>query len=154
MHLRKLTSAWRTKKCLLKCGSWIYYPLLTFIEFHSRTILLAGHETSATTLCWVLLELARNPEVQKRLRDEIRETEIAVHARGDSDFTAADLENMSYLCAVMKVPCNIAAFGFMCFLADERDVSRNLWDFIQHCTRTIDKLLKITYCLFRSLSRQ
>ncbi|KAF4621387.1 hypothetical protein D9613_000522 [Agrocybe pediades] len=67
-----------------------------------RTILLAGHETSATTLCWVLLELARNPDVQKKLRDEIRTTEHAIHARGDDDFTAADLDNMPYLSAVIK----------------------------------------------------
>ncbi|PPQ93679.1 LOW QUALITY PROTEIN: hypothetical protein CVT25_012738 [Psilocybe cyanescens] len=67
-----------------------------------RTILLAGHETSATTLCWVLLELARNPDVQKKLRDEIRATESAIHARGDADFTAVDLENMTYLSAVIK----------------------------------------------------
>lgn len=67
-----------------------------------RTILLAGHETSATTLCWVLLELARHPEVQQRLRDEIRETERAVRARGASDFSASDLDNMQYLHAVIK----------------------------------------------------
>ncbi|KIM45089.1 hypothetical protein M413DRAFT_441752 [Hebeloma cylindrosporum] len=60
------------------------------------------HETSATTLCWVLLEVARNPTVQKKLRDEIRTMEHAIHARGDSDFTATDLDNMPYLSAVIK----------------------------------------------------
>jgi len=67
-----------------------------------RTILLAGHETSATTLCWVLLELARHPDVQARLRKEIRDTEAAIHVRGGSDFTASDLDNMPYLNAVLK----------------------------------------------------
>ncbi|KDR75313.1 hypothetical protein GALMADRAFT_249339 [Galerina marginata CBS 339.88] len=67
-----------------------------------RTILLAGHETSATTLCWVLLELAKNPDVQTKLREEIRKTEREIHARGDNDVTAADLENMPYLSAVIK----------------------------------------------------
>jgi cytochrome P450 len=67
-----------------------------------RTILLAGHETSATSLCWVLLELARNPDVQAKLRDEIRATEQAIAARGGSDFSATDLDNMSYLAAVIK----------------------------------------------------
>ncbi|EAU91561.1 hypothetical protein CC1G_02050 [Coprinopsis cinerea okayama7 len=67
-----------------------------------RTILLAGHETSATTLCWVLLELARHPEVQEKLRKEIRDTERAIRARGGSDFTATDLDNMTYLHAVIK----------------------------------------------------
>lgn len=67
-----------------------------------RTILLAGHETSATTLCWVVLELARHPVIQARLRKEIRETEAAIHARGGSDFTASDLDGMPYLNAVLK----------------------------------------------------
>ncbi|EKM80790.1 hypothetical protein AGABI1DRAFT_55872 [Agaricus bisporus var. burnettii JB137-S8] len=67
-----------------------------------RTILLAGHETSATSLCWVLLELARHPDVQARLRKEIRETETAIHARGGSDFTASDFDAMPYLNAVLK----------------------------------------------------
>jgi cytochrome P450 len=68
-----------------------------------RTILLAGHETSATTLCWVLLEIAKNQDVQKRLREEIRAMEQAIHTRGDVDFTAADLDGMPYLSAVIKV---------------------------------------------------
>lgn len=67
-----------------------------------RTILLAGHETSATSLCWVLLELARHPEVQARLRAEICSTKQGIHAHGRSDFTAADLESMPYLSAVLK----------------------------------------------------
>lgn len=72
-------------------------------RIENSTILLAGHETSATTLCWVLLEMARNPTVQKKLRDEIRTMEQTIHARGDSDFAATDLDNMPYLSAVIKV---------------------------------------------------
>jgi cytochrome P450 len=67
-----------------------------------RTILLAGHETSATSMCWVLLELALHPEVQTRLREEIRRTERVIQARGGRCFTALDLENMQYLNAVLK----------------------------------------------------
>jgi len=79
---------------------------------------LAGHETSATTLCWVLLELARHPAVQAKLREEIWATQKAIHARGGSDFSAADLDNMPYLAAVIKVIQNrtfnqcTADFGF------------------------------------------
>jgi cytochrome P450 len=51
----------------------------------------------------VLLELARHPEVQARLRKEIRETEAAIHARAGSDFTASDFDGMPYLNAVLKV---------------------------------------------------
>lgn len=67
-----------------------------------RTILFAGHETTSNTISWGLLELARQPEIQSRLRAEIWETEAAVHARGDMDFTIADFDAMPYTTAVMK----------------------------------------------------
>ncbi|KDQ56237.1 hypothetical protein JAAARDRAFT_690089 [Jaapia argillacea MUCL 33604] len=67
-----------------------------------RTIMFAGHETTTNTLGFILLELARHPEVQARLRDEIRATETAVRARGSSTFTNSDLEGMMYTVAVMK----------------------------------------------------
>ncbi|KAG2746095.1 cytochrome P450 [Suillus brevipes Sb2] len=67
-----------------------------------RTILFAGHETTSNTISWGLLELARQPKIQSRLRAEIWETEAAVHARGDMDFTIADFDAMPYTTAVMK----------------------------------------------------
>ncbi|KAG1856005.1 cytochrome P450 [Suillus subalutaceus] len=67
-----------------------------------RTILFAGHETTSNTVSWALLELARRPEIQSRLRAEIRETEAAVHARGDVNFTIADFDAMPYTDAVVK----------------------------------------------------
>ena len=67
------------------------------------TLLVAGHETTSSTISWILLELARNPEVQSRLRDEIRKTEATVYARGDSQLKAQDLDAMPYLNAVIKV---------------------------------------------------
>lgn len=36
------------------------------------TFLAAGHETTATSLTWACYVLAKNPEMQSRLRDEIR----------------------------------------------------------------------------------
>ncbi|KAL4063873.1 cytochrome P450 [Scleroderma yunnanense] len=35
------------------------------------TLLVAGYETTAITMTWALLELARHPEIQKKLREEI-----------------------------------------------------------------------------------
>ncbi|KAF8845919.1 cytochrome P450 [Paxillus ammoniavirescens] len=67
-----------------------------------RTILFAGHETLSHTLCWTLLELARHPKVQSRLRAEITETQTKIHARGGSEFTIADFDAMPYTTAVMK----------------------------------------------------
>ena len=35
--------------------------------FEMKTILLAGHETSAAMLTWTLLELTRNPECMQKV---------------------------------------------------------------------------------------
>ncbi|KIM65670.1 hypothetical protein SCLCIDRAFT_1212070 [Scleroderma citrinum Foug A] len=35
------------------------------------TLLVAGYETTAISMTWALLELARHPDIQKRLREEI-----------------------------------------------------------------------------------
>jgi cytochrome P450 len=72
------------------------------MEFIS-TIILAGHETTANTLSWMFLELARHPDIQGRLRTEIREMQHTIQSRGDSEFKAADFDAMPYLSAVLKV---------------------------------------------------
>ncbi|KAK0213329.1 cytochrome P450 [Desarmillaria ectypa] len=67
-----------------------------------NTIIFAGHETTANTLSWTLLELSKRPEVQERLRAEIRAKEHLVFDRGDTEFTVQDLDSMPYLIAVVK----------------------------------------------------
>lgn len=67
-----------------------------------RIILIAGQESTSHTINWTLLELARKPEIQSRLRSEIRQQESVIHARGDAQFTSSDLDNMPYLNAVIK----------------------------------------------------
>jgi len=67
-----------------------------------RAILVAGHETTANSLSWILLELAQHPEIQCRLRSEIRGVEAAIRARGDTQFTTADFDGMPYMTAVTK----------------------------------------------------
>ncbi|KAG9312334.1 cytochrome P450 [Chiua virens] len=67
-----------------------------------RTILLAGHETTSNSLGWILLELARRPKIQTKLRTEIREMEAVIRARGDTQFTTADFDAMPYITAVIK----------------------------------------------------
>lgn len=64
--------------------------------------MLAGQETTSNTLSWALLELARHPEVQTRLRAEIHAMERIIHERGDTGFTVADLEAMPYLQATLR----------------------------------------------------
>ncbi|KAJ6534037.1 cytochrome P450 [Mycena vulgaris] len=67
-----------------------------------RTIIMAGHETTANSFSWAVLELARQPKIQSRLRSEIRRMERTVQARGSYEFTAGDIEAMPYLLAVVK----------------------------------------------------
>jgi len=72
-----------------------------------RAILAAGHDTVSNTLSWMFLEMARNPTIQTRLRREIRSAEQSVRLRGDSEFTLADCEAMTYLNAFIKVNMTI-----------------------------------------------
>ncbi|THH16007.1 hypothetical protein EUX98_g9372 [Antrodiella citrinella] len=67
-----------------------------------RTILIAGHETTSNSLSWGLYELARNPEIQQRLRKEIHDAEAGLKARGRSHFTVSDLEAMPFNQACVK----------------------------------------------------
>ncbi|KAI0676401.1 cytochrome P450 [Trametes maxima] len=58
------------------------------------TFIMVGHETTAGSLSFTLLELARKPEVQQRLRDEIR--------RVGRDLSYDDIQRLEYLDAVVK----------------------------------------------------
>ena len=64
-----------------------------------RTVLFAGHETTTNALSFLLLELARNPDIQTRLRQEIHRAKAANQGR---DFTMTNLEAMPYMQAVVK----------------------------------------------------
>lgn len=60
-------------------------------------VLLAGRDTTASTLSWTLYELARHPEVVAKLRTEILDT-----VGTERTPTYEDLKNMPYLKAVMN----------------------------------------------------
>ena len=65
--------------------------------------MITGHEPASNTISWTLLEFAKRPEIQHRLRAEIRQMEAKIRARGDHEFTADDMESMPYLVAITKV---------------------------------------------------
>jgi alkylphenol/PAH-inducible cytochrome P450 monooxygenase len=64
------------------------------------TLLLAGHETTANSLTWFLWEVAKHPESQERIREEIADLR---RRRGEKPFSAVDLDNMAYTQAALKV---------------------------------------------------
>ncbi|KAF8510880.1 cytochrome P450 [Hysterangium stoloniferum] len=66
------------------------------------TLFLAGHETTATSLTWAIYELARNPQYQTLVRDEIKVTRNQATQRGDDELSVADLDSMKYLLSLMK----------------------------------------------------
>jgi len=66
------------------------------------TLLLAGHDTTASSLTWWLWELAKNPDSQSRARKEVKDVLAKAIARGDTDFALSDIEDMHYLQATVK----------------------------------------------------
>lgn len=62
------------------------------------TFLAAGHETTATAMTWAVYMLCLNPEIQTRLRMEIREKLPSVDE--EIDITSQQVDHMPYLNAV------------------------------------------------------
>lgn len=60
------------------------------------TLLLAGHETTASTLSWTFYMIDRHPEVRERLRDE------AVRVLGDRLPVHEDLHQLTYTSMVVS----------------------------------------------------
>lgn len=58
---------------------------------------LAGFETSSSTMSNALYELALNPDIQKKLREEIREI-----SRKEGKLTYDSVKKMTYLDKVFK----------------------------------------------------
>lgn len=65
--------------------------------------MIAGHETTANSASWTILELCKHQDMQTRLRNEIRETKRQMQERGEFEFTAKHFDDMPYLNAFVKV---------------------------------------------------
>ncbi|KAH9928018.1 cytochrome P450 [Epithele typhae] len=81
----------------------------------------AGHETTSTTLTWMLYELAQHPVYQARVRAEIRAARAAVRERGDGDFSLEDLDNMKVTLAAIKETLRFHPLVFHLFRVADRD---------------------------------
>ena len=60
------------------------------------TLMLAGHETSATTLTWTFYLLSQNPDVEQRLLEELQ------RVLNGRPATSADLSHLPYLKQVVQ----------------------------------------------------
>lgn len=65
------------------------------------TFLAAGHETTASAMTWATYLLAKHPEVQARLRAEVREHLPPISSPEDTTTVSSmDIDRMTYLNAV------------------------------------------------------
>ncbi|KAK8090095.1 hypothetical protein PG997_005056 [Apiospora hydei] len=64
------------------------------------TFLAAGHETTASAMTWAIYMLCLHPEVQTRLRQEIRENLPSMDS--DSTVSSIDIDRLEYLGAVIN----------------------------------------------------
>ncbi len=71
------------------------------------TLTVAGHETTAATLSFALYELARHPEYQERMRQEIRAARAKVMARGGGEFTTEDLDSLTLSMNAIKASVDV-----------------------------------------------
>ena len=62
------------------------------------TILVAGHETMAASINWAIYAMCKHPEMQLRLREEIRSHLPALDS--SRDIVSVDIDGMPYLNAV------------------------------------------------------
>src|ERR1700761_8276182 len=60
-------------------------------------------ETTASTLTWVLWEMAKQPKIQATLRAEIRDFLHAALDRGEDTIPVTEYDKMPYTQAVLKV---------------------------------------------------
>lgn len=67
------------------------------------TFFAAGHETTSVSLTWVIYALCRNPEMQRRLREEVRANLSSVDDEASgTGVTSVDIDRLPYLNAVVN----------------------------------------------------
>ena len=76
------------------------------------TLTIAAHDTTSATLSFVLYELARHPEYQERMRQEIRAARAKVIARGGTEFTIEDLDSLTLSLNAIKASDIILSIRF------------------------------------------
>jgi cytochrome P450 len=99
--------------------------------------MIAGHDTTANTLCWMLYELSCQADIQNKLRIEIRQK---IAEKGDSPLDEKDFEGMPLLISIVKASTLFHFTGINLY---------NLFVYLQETLR----LHPIGYMLHRESSR-
>ncbi|KAK0445344.1 cytochrome P450 [Desarmillaria tabescens] len=88
------------------------------IESQLATFILAGHDTTANAIAWLLYELARHPDDQQRIRGEIRQVQLSEGA-----LTSNDYDSMPFLNAAIKETLRRHPFVHTLYrMADQDDI--------------------------------
>ncbi|TFK52808.1 cytochrome P450 [Heliocybe sulcata] len=85
-------------------------------------MLLAGHETTATSLSWALWVLAGHKDVQHRMRQEILAAEDDARSQGEASLSLTQVEKLPYFQAVLKESMRLHPAIFQNFRVAARDV--------------------------------
>jgi cytochrome P450 len=80
--------------CAIQSGAFDEETLVPQITI----FLLAGHESSSVAMSWATYALAQYPEVQKRLREEVRA--VLPSPYGSEPVTSLDIDKVPYITAV------------------------------------------------------
>ena len=76
------------------------------------TILLAGHQTTAVSICWALYSLAKHPHVQDLLREELVKT---FPDKSKFNPTFDEINSLEYLNCIVKETLRIHTPGIIFF---------------------------------------
>lgn len=82
---------------------------------------VAGFETSSTTICHALYEMAMNPQMQDKLREEIKE----YSGKNDGNFKYDDVKEMKYLDKVFRETLRKYPVGLVLRRVSNRDYTFN-----------------------------
>ncbi|XP_063696377.1 cytochrome P450 4d2-like [Culicoides brevitarsis] len=80
------------------------------IQAEVKTFMFAGHETTANTLSFVAYFLAKYPEVQEKMYDEIKRNSLDTKSES---LTTRELNSLSYMDNVIKETLRLYPPGFM-----------------------------------------
>ncbi|KAK0473875.1 cytochrome P450 [Armillaria novae-zelandiae] len=87
------------------------------IDSQLATFIIAGHDTTANTMAWLLYELSLHPEDQVKIREEI----VGTKANADGALTSSDYDSMIWLNACIKEALRLHPLAYGLFRESSQD---------------------------------